>query len=162
MQRETSADTCTVYLIIWLNKLGHRMLPVCLGVQLAAHEIKLLCSQQSVNHLATEWHIEGWGSALISYFGMCLNIRPLPPNVWIKHWQRVDSRQSTHREDQFPTCSLQWIHVFFKRMQIKVTVSQQNDGIKGWRQCSSWKERGKRGLFVVLQHEKQRNRRFTL
>lgn len=46
---------------------------------------------------------------------------PGDPKSWIKHWQGIDSRQATNRGDQFPTCSLQWIHECFKRMQIKVS-----------------------------------------
>lgn len=118
-------------------------------------------THQSGNYLARDWHIEGWGSALISKSGMCLNIRPLPPNSWIKHWLGIYSRQSTNRDDQFPTCSLQQIHFFFffKRMQIKVTVSQQIDVIKGWRQCGSWR---KLGEIVVCGSSAWKTKRNTM
>lgn len=124
MQRETSAGTCTVYLMIWLNKLGQRMLPpVYLEVRLAAHEIKLLCTHQSVNHLARDWHIEGWGSALISEAGICLNVRPLPPTAELNAGWESTQGDPQKRDDQFPHLfPPNEFTSFFKRMQIKVTV----------------------------------------
>lgn len=88
--------------------------PVYFEVQLAAHEIKLLCSHQSGNYLARDWRIEGWGIGLISGAGICLNVWPLPPNSWIKHWLGIDSRQSSNRR---PLAHLfpQWIHAVFQK-----------------------------------------------
>lgn len=115
MQWETSTGTGSVYLMIWMNKLGQRKLPpVYLEVRLAAHETKLVCTHQSGSYLARQWHMEGWGSVSIRGDGICLNVWPPSlRNCW-------ESTQGTSQTDDYSaTCPHSEFFYFSKEWKSK-------------------------------------------
>lgn len=75
IHRRTSTGTCTVYLMIWLNKVGQRVrLPVYFKVQLAGHELKLGHAYQSGYSLARDWRVEAMpGYATLAFVSWELN-----------------------------------------------------------------------------------------
>lgn len=98
MQRETSAGTRTVCLMIWLNKLGQRTCPFRTSASSPRNQLSVR-SPASWQEIDTRWARQcpdKWGWRLSA------NIWPPLPNSWIKHWLGIKLKAVHKKTTTFP------------------------------------------------------------